>query len=120
MLVVDDELVVRRVARGMLEKIGYAVVEAGQGLEALELYQQRQDQIMLVLLDLTMPGMDGHEVLDRLRELSPDLPVVLSSGFSRQESAVTLTSSEGVDFIQKPYRLGQLRSVIRQTLQRGR
>jgi two-component system cell cycle sensor histidine kinase/response regulator CckA len=119
-LVVDDELVVRRVARGMLEKMGHLVVEASSGVEALEIYEQRRDQIMVVLLDLTMPGMDGLELLGALRELSPDLPVVLSSGFSRQESAVTLTASDGVDFIQKPYRLGQLRSIVRRALRRGR
>jgi two-component system cell cycle sensor histidine kinase/response regulator CckA len=83
-LVVDDEAGVRSVARRCLRRGGYEVIEARDGLEALDVFEEHEN-IDLVLLDLTMPRLDGMKTLSRLRARQPDLRVVLSSGFSEHE-----------------------------------
>ena len=80
-LLVEDEEPVRNVARIMLTRLGYAVLEAKDGAEAVEIFKHHQDDIRCVLSDLTMPIMDGWETLTALRKLSPDIPVILSSGY---------------------------------------
>jgi PAS domain S-box-containing protein len=79
-LIVDDEPLVRRAVRGILERGGYKVLESVDGIEGLETFTQKRDSIDLVLLDQSMPGMSGDQVLLRLMEMAPQLPVVLLSG----------------------------------------
>ena len=85
-LLVDDEELVRRAAATMLAHLGYTVLEASNREEAIELFQRNLSNIVLVILDLSMPVMDGEECLRRLRNIKPDVPVVLSSGFSEAEA----------------------------------
>jgi CheY-like chemotaxis protein len=102
-LVVDDEDIVRNLARVALQRRGYTVLTAENGQEALEIFQQHRDRISLVLLDLTMPVMGGEETLAGLQKIRRDVPVVLSSGYSEGE-AMRLFAGKGLTgFIQKPY-----------------
>ncbi|HMO95988.1 MAG TPA: response regulator, partial [Tepidiformaceae bacterium] len=84
-LVVDDDETVRSVTRRMLEHAGYTVLQAGDGIQALEAYRENPG-IDLVLLDMTMPHMDGEETFRELRRLSSDIRVVLTSGYNEQDA----------------------------------
>jgi len=84
-LLVDDELLVRMVTSHMLERLGFAVLAAKDGVEAVEMFQQHADDIQCVLCDLTMPRMDGWETLTALRHIAPGIPVILVSGCSEAQ-----------------------------------
>ncbi|RMG16522.1 MAG: PAS domain-containing hybrid sensor histidine kinase/response regulator [Planctomycetota bacterium] len=115
-LVVDDEPVVRRVARSMLEILGFEVLEAVDGEEALGFLAGACDDLRLVVLDATMPGLSGLEVLERLRERCPELPVVLNSGFNEAGFEVLAGCEGPVHFLQKPYTLEELSAVLDELL----
>ena len=102
-LVVDDEETVRQVAKTSLERFGYRVLLARNGIEAVEIFGQSPDQVTLVLLDLTMPLMSGEETLGRLRAIRPDVPVLLSSGYNQIEVIKRFTGRGLAGFIGKPY-----------------
>ena len=111
-LVVDDEPMVLEFAAKALTTLGFKTTEARDGLEALDLFTQEPSRFDLVLLDLTMPRMDGREALRALRQLRPNLPVILSSGYSDQDFIHDLASEKGVTFLQKPYLLANLRQAV--------
>ena len=102
-LVVDDEGSVRSTARSTLERYGYRVLEAADGREALEIFRQKADEISLVLLDLTMPYMNGEEVLRELKVIRPSVQVLLSSGFNEVDAVRRFTGKDLAGFLQKPY-----------------
>ena len=115
-LVVDDEPVVRGVARNSLRQYGYNVLEAGDGGEALEVFQQNQEDVSLVILDMAMPGMSGADVLKALRAVSPAVRVVASSGYSENEAMERF--GDGLSgFLQKPYTGRQLAAKVSSALQ---
>jgi two-component system, cell cycle sensor histidine kinase and response regulator CckA len=115
-LLVDDEASVRDVCRRMLERLGFTVLSAADGREAVDLLRSHGDIVRWVLLDLVMPRMDGVETLRLLRELSPGIKVIMSSGYNSAELVERMPKS-GVDgFIQKPYRFGDLAALLRKTL----
>jgi PAS domain S-box-containing protein len=115
-LVVDDDESVRAVTRAMLERFGYRTLAADDGQGALQLFQERSGEIDLVLLDMTMPVMDGIETLHALRELRPGVPVLLSSGHAESEAQARLGGECPSGFIQKPYRPSELAERVRQSL----
>ncbi len=115
-LLVDDEEVVRLVTGTFLEKLGYNVLMAEDGAEALELFQQHQNEVVCVLLDLTMPNMDGTETFTELRKVKADVRVVLSSGYSEQELVDQFAGSGLAGFIQKPYEITLLKAKLSQAL----
>src|SRR5438093_1025321 len=80
-LVVDDEAVVRRLVCAILERAGFAVLEAGSGAEALDVFQQHRSRINLLLTDILMPGMAGTELVENIRKMEPSIPVLLMSAF---------------------------------------
>ena len=80
-LVVDDESVVRRLVCTMLERAGFAVVEAGSGAEALNLFQQHRSRINLLLTDIIMPGMAGTELVENISKMNANIPVLFMSAF---------------------------------------
>ena len=102
-LVVDDEDTVRHVGRKMLEKWGFEVMTASEGREALEIFKDHADQIACVLLDLTMPFMDGQECFREIRRIRQDVPVILSSGYNEQDATQRFVGKGLAGFIQKPY-----------------
>ena len=113
-LVVDDEEIVREVASNILEDCGYDVLIAEDGRKALEVFSRHAEDIVAVLLDLTMPELDGAETFLKLRRMRPDIRVVLSSGFDNNDSMIDrFMNEEAVSFLQKPYRPVQLVERIR-------
>jgi two-component system cell cycle sensor histidine kinase/response regulator CckA len=112
-LVVDDEEVVRRAATAALEHSGFSVVPAAHGRQAIELFRQAPDRYAAVLLDMTMPVMNGEEALPELRAIRPDVKVIVSSGFSEAEAATRFASHDLKAFIQKPYSGSQLAEKVR-------
>ena len=115
-LVVDDEESVRNTARGMLEQLGFCVLTAANGAEALETYRAHRDGIVCVLLDLTMPKMDGKETFQQIRLINPAAIVLLSSGYNEQLAIQQFVGSGLAGFIQKPYQLSVLELKMRQVL----
>jgi PAS domain S-box-containing protein len=115
-LLVDDEPLVRNVAAEMLGMLGYDVIEAGDGIEALERFHERRNDIALVILDLTMPRMDGREALKALRGIDPGLRVLVASGYSQEGCGGWFSGEDGVGFIAKPFRLAELSSRIAELL----
>ncbi len=110
-LLVDDEETVRTVGAELLEEMGFQVLTAEDGGQALEVYRQHPD-IRLVLLDLTMPRMDGEQAFRELRQMDPQVQVILASGFSEYEVNQKFTGKGLVAFVQKPYRLAGLREAL--------
>jgi two-component system cell cycle sensor histidine kinase/response regulator CckA len=116
-LVVDDEDVVRRVAEGALKCYGYKTLSACNGKEALEVLEENEDEIMLVLLDLTMPVMSGKETLAIIRERFADVPVVVCSGYMVDlEGFEDETGLRPDSAIQKPYNVKDLAKRVREVL----
>ncbi len=111
-LVADDESVVRNFARSALENRGYKVLLADNGESAVEVFRREHKAINVVLLDFTMPVMNGEETFDHLRLISPDVPVILSSGFSEQTAAEHFHGRRLAGFLQKPYTGAQLGEAI--------
>lgn len=101
-LLVDDEKTVLAVAGAMLERMGFRVVTASDGVSALSIVREKSNEIAAVLLDWTMPGISGEDVLRELLRIRPETPVIVSSGFTSGDISEKL-SSTGVSFIQKPY-----------------
>ena len=116
-LVVDDEEAVRIATKRMLEKLGFTVLTAEDGRAALEVFRGRADEIVAVLLDLTMPHLDGEETFRELRRIRPDVRVILSSGYNEQETTDRFAGKGLAGFLQKPYRVRQLGRKIRQVLE---
>jgi len=110
-LLVDDEETIRGVGAEMLKELGFNVVTANDGREAIEVYKAKTD-ISFVILDLTMPHMDGDQCFRELRMLNPDVKVIMSSGFSELEVTQKFVGKGLAGFIQKPYKLSVLRDGI--------
>lgn len=111
-LVVDDDESARAVARRMLSALGHAVFTAADGEQAVQVYRASAQEIQVVLLDLTMPHMDGSATFSALRTIDPAVRVVLTSGYNEQEATSHLVGKGLAGFIQKPYRLKDLEAVI--------
>ncbi len=103
----------------MLERIGFQVLAASDGQAALELYQARRGEIVLALLDRTMPGMDGEEMFRRLRQIDPQVPVVMTSGYAETGIVPRFTDQPRCGFLQKPYTLEALTERLREVLETG-
>ena len=113
-LIIDDEDDVLETAAFMAERLGLRTIRAAGGPEGVESFQRHAEQITAVLLDMTMPEMNGDEVYHELRKRRPDVPIVLSSGFSEVD-AIRRFPAEGLDgFLQKPYTLEQFAAAFAQ------
>jgi two-component system, cell cycle sensor histidine kinase and response regulator CckA len=94
---------VRQMAKNTLESYGYRVLVASDGADATRVFYEAADQITLVLLDFAMPMMDGDETLSKLQQLRPDIPIVLSTGYSEAEVARQFSGRKLAGFLPKPY-----------------
>jgi CheY-like chemotaxis protein len=112
-LVIEDEEVLRLAVAKLLRNGGFSVIEAGDGATGASLFAGNQDKIDVVLLDVTLPGMSGREVLEELRRLKPDVKIVLTSAFGEKDSLRFVGGSRPWTYIRKPYRLNELKTVIR-------
>ncbi len=116
-LMVDDEPSVREVGRSMLERKGFSVILAGDGREALEIYKEMQDDIDCVILDLTMPHMDGDETFREMRKVDSKVKVIISSGYNKQDVTQRFVGKGLAGFIQKPYRLNELHAKLQEVME---
>jgi signal transduction histidine kinase/DNA-binding response OmpR family regulator len=115
-LVVDDEEYILNADKAMLNELGYDVLLANGGKEAIRVFDEHKDRINLLILDLIMPDMGGEVVYDRIKAVKPDIPVILSSGYSIEGQAESILKKGCDGFIQKPYNLNQLAQKIKEIL----
>jgi two-component system cell cycle sensor histidine kinase/response regulator CckA len=115
-LLVDDEEMIIDVGTRILQKLGYEVLTARHGKEAIEVYQQNRQKVAMVILDLIMPVMAGGETYDRLKEMDPHVKVLLSSGYSLDGQATEILKRGCDGFIQKPFDLKALSEKLRQII----
>jgi two-component system, cell cycle sensor histidine kinase and response regulator CckA len=115
-LLADDEELIRDLGSRILTKAGYEVVTASNGKEALEVYQARSTAIALVLLDLIMPEMGGHQCLEGLLKLNPAVKVVIASGYTADGPTKQTLASGAKGFVNKPYDIRQVLEVVRAVL----
>ncbi|MEE8415266.1 MAG: response regulator, partial [Desulfobacterales bacterium] len=116
LLLIDDEEMIIEVGQELLENLGYTVLSAKSGKEAIETYQKDRDRIDGVLLDMIMPEMGGSETYDRLKAINSDIKVLLSSGYSINGLAKTILAKGCSGFIQKPFSLKDLSQKLREIL----
>jgi CheY-like chemotaxis protein len=114
---VDDEEIALEVWSQMLEKLGYAVLQARYGIEALEIFKKRQNNISLVILDMRMPGMSGCEVFDRLKKIQPDLKIIIVSGFMEEYDLCEISTRNFDGYLNKPFKLKELSEKIEEVLE---
>lgn len=112
-LIVDDEPMVREFARRLLETENHRVIEAVSGQDALRALREHGPVIDGVLLDLSMPGMDGSDLLSQLRAFAPDLPVIVHSGYPVDASSEKFAAWKIAGVLQKPYRAARLLEMLR-------
>jgi signal transduction histidine kinase len=116
-LLVEDEPPVRWITKNILERFGYQVLEAGNGVEALAVWHQHKDAIKLLLSDMVMPvGLSGRELAEQFCSQKPELKVIYTSGYSAPPAGKDLPMTEGVDFLPKPFDADQLALAVRQCL----
>jgi two-component system cell cycle sensor histidine kinase/response regulator CckA len=115
-LIVDDEEIVVGVGKQMLEKLGYSVLIARTGQEAVDVYKDRPDDVDLVLLDMIMPGMEAGDTYDKLKSINPAIMVLLSSGYGLDQKAGAIIDRGCNGFIQKPFNMQILEDKIGEIL----
>ena len=115
-LLVDDEPALVSVGSEILSSLGYRLLTASTGEQALDLYRENPGEIDLVVLDLGMPGMGGRKCLEHLRELDPQVKVIVASGYAEESLDQTLKQAGAARFMRKPYQLGEMVKNIREVL----
>jgi len=118
-LLVDDEQMILEVGKELLEALGYTVIPARNGKEAIEIFMKDKKRIDMVILDMIMPDMGGRETFDRLKQINPDIKVLLASGYSIEGQATEILERGCNGFIQKPFNLSQLSQKIREVLDKS-
>lgn len=115
-LLVDDEEIIRSVGTDLINELGMEVITAENGMQAIDIYKERADEIALILLDMIMPVMNGPDCYREIRKLNPDARIIICSGFAPEEM-VSKLRLEGLDgFLQKPFRIDRLKSTLHSCL----
>jgi len=117
-LVIDDEKEVRTLVKKQFEGLGYKVILAKDGVDALKIYKKKKEDIDIVLLDMIMPNMAGEETFFELKKINPEVKVLLFSGFSQDERATEILNKGALDFIKKPANLKALSETVRKALKK--
>lgn len=109
-LLIDDEAVVREVGCEMLESLGISCIVADDGEKGIQIYQEKKDEVALVILDIEMPGISGDKVYDILKEINPKQKILLISGYAKSylEAKYFKRKLRGITFMPKPFQLDQL------------
>ena len=115
-LFVDDEDMIIEIAEELFEQLGYKVLTARSGKEAIEIYEENEERIDIVILDMIMPDMSGSDTYDRMKEIDPDIKVLLSSGYSIDGRATEILDRGCNGFIQKPFKMKELSLKLREIL----
>lgn len=117
--IVDDHMTIQKMLSDLLGCLGYNTLTASDGQEAVELYKQRQDQIGIVLLDLVMPGMNGIHTLQKLREINPDVKVIICSAYFQQGQVPEISETDVAGFLNKPYSITTLSEKMEEILSKA-
>jgi CheY-like chemotaxis protein len=115
-MLVDDEASVLKIGTRMLEMLGFDVLTAVDGIDAVELFRRRKDEVELILLDITMPRMGGQEAFEKIKEIKGDAIIILSSGYEEQEVVNRFAGQGPAGFIHKPYQFETLKKMVRHAL----
>jgi PAS domain S-box-containing protein len=115
-LLVEDEESVRSTCAMLLKRLGFAVIEAASGGEAIEMMKSIAGAVSCAIVDMTMPGMDGIATISAMRRIRPDLKIILTSGYLQRKIEHRVAGEDAVCFIQKPYQLSELRTLLEQVL----
>ena len=115
-LLVEDQEMVRKVAKAMLNRLGFEVLMAKDGKEAVDLFSERPQRIRLVLTDLTMPQLNGWDTLEALRRIRPDIPVILTSGYDEASALAEHPGEQPQAFLSKPYQMDDLKRALARAL----
>ena len=118
-LVVDDEEYIRNLNSAILQRLGYQVLEASSGDEGLKIFSEQPGKIDLVILDVSMPGLSGKEVLDQLYMIDPQVKVIISSGYSKEGLPDGIDRMGVSGYLTKPYRLAEMAQTLREVLDRS-
>ncbi len=116
-LVVDDEKKIRKICKENLNLLGYSVITADSGVRAIEIYRKKAKLIDIVVLDMIMPALSGKDTYERLKQINPDVKVLLASGYTLEGQAKEILDSGCNAFIQKPFKIEQLSTMIRKVLE---
>jgi len=111
-LLIDDEKIIRMTSGEILEELGFEVITAGTGSEALDIFKSKQDQISVVILDMTLPDITGVELFNQMKKLPSDIKYLFTSGY-RQDM---INAGKNVAFIQKPYTIQELNSKLNELI----
>ena len=114
-LIIDDEELIRITAQAMLESLGYDVSVAVNGKEGFELFKNSEIKINLIILDMIMPVMGGRETLEKIREIDKNIPVILSSGFTKEKDLEAI-KKHNISFLDKPFRKADLATMVKQLI----
>lgn len=115
--VVDDEEMLRTLTCDIIEGEGYKVISASNGREALEMFRRVGNEVGLVILDMSMPEMDGTQTFEALREIDPQLKVLVSSGFSDDPHVAKLIKDGAHGIIPKPFKVDELATIVRNAME---
>lgn len=115
-LLVDDEEMITDVGEQLLKHMGYGVMVARNGMEAIDIFERNKTNIDMVILDMLMPGVSGGNTYDRLKELDPEIRVLLSSGNEIDEQAQEILDRGCRGFFQKPFSMSELSARVKQVL----
>lgn len=119
-LVIDDEAAILLLVKRICEGNGYLVLTAGNGIEALDIFAEKKDDIALVIMDMMMPKMDSQEVLRRLQEIKPGLKVLLATGYGQSERAKAMITAGVAGIIPKPFNVQEILGRVRALLDRDK
>jgi len=117
-MIVDDEEAVRIMAKAILEYLGYSVISVNNGLDAIKTYLEKQNNIDLIIMDMIMPEMNGKECFYELKNINPDVKVVISSGFSQEKDIEQLKKDGVLAFIRKPFHTAFLSKIVKENIKR--
>lgn len=115
-LLADDEEIIRLTSKDILENLGYTVLTAQNGLDAIEVFKTHQHEIDLVILDMIMPEMNGREAFHEIKNIQPDMKIIISSGFSKNEDLQELYKHGLTGFVKKPFRMDELSVIIKKAI----
>jgi len=116
-LIVDDEEIIREMAKESIESLGYSVITANDGKDGVKVYQERHSEIDGVILDMQMPNLSGKEAFVRMKEINPDIRALLSTGYGHNEEAQEILDLGVKDLLSKPYHLKDLSNSLKQFLE---
>ncbi len=115
-LVIEDEKILRKMLKEMLNKIGYEVFLAKDGVEGVELYKKNKRKIDVIILDMKMPRMNGEEALLEIKKINKNAKVILSSGYSENEEMQSIKQIGIDNFLSKPYKINELSEILHKVL----